>query len=220
MRLIDGPKAFEEAFEVSRETVERLELYARLLKQWQKAVNLVAPTTLDHIWHRHFADSAQLLRLAPPDARTWADLGSGAGFPGLVVAIMGAGPRRDCKITLVESDQRKAAFLREAARRTATPVHILSTRIESRETQQSVGCVDVLSARALAPLPRLLALAAPMFGSSTLGLFLKGQDIEGEISAARQAWDFDAELTPSLTAEGAFVARVRRIAAKSEGFRS
>ncbi len=136
--IVRGPEDFATAFNVSRETIARLEVYEALLRQWQKAVNLVAPGTLDAVWHRHFADSAQLLPLAPPGARSWIDLGSGAGFPGLVVAILlagnaettlssplrgGAGESPDGSnsmaphVTLIESDTRKAAFLREVVRK-------------------------------------------------------------------------------------------------------
>ena len=148
---IRTPDDFAAAFHVSRETVGRLETYERLLRQWQKAVNLVAPASLDAVWHRHFADSAQLLRLAPAEALHWIDLGSGAGFPGLVIAILladaasspsprkrGEGTRRP-RVTLIESDTRKAAFLREVARQTAIPagvaVDILSIRAESVRTR-------------------------------------------------------------------------------------
>ena len=126
---ITTPEDFARAFGVSRETLERLETYEALLKQWQKTINLVAPSTLSDIWHRHFADSAQLLALAPPGAERWLDLGSGAGFPGLVLAILLA-ERGHGRVTLIESDTRKAAFLGEVARRVGVAVDILGTRIE------------------------------------------------------------------------------------------
>jgi len=213
---IDGPGAFAAAFGVSRETAERLIAYERLLRQWQKAVNLVAPGTLPQVWLRHFADSAQLWRLVPADARSLVDLGSGAGFPGLVLAIL-RGDRPAPRVTLIESDLRKAAFLREVARQTATPVEILSTRIENPETHRKVGRVDVVTARALAPLSRLLGLAVPFFGPSTVGLFLKGRGIEREISDARAAWQFELDLVPSMTDAHGHVAVVRGVAAKMEG---
>ena len=228
---IRGPEDFAAAFNVSRETIARLATYEALLRQWQKAVNLVAPSTLDAIWHRHFADSAQLLPLAPA-AQTWVDLGSGAGFPGLVVAIlladrcvtlpispmrlraMGRGdpaaedgePRAAPRVTLIESNARKCAFLREVVRQTGisapatgVAVDILSTRIETAATQASLHAPDVVSARALAPLDKLLALAAPLFSSSTVGLFLKGRDAAAELKAAESLWNFNVELVPSRT---------------------
>jgi 16S rRNA (guanine527-N7)-methyltransferase len=213
---IDGPDEFQRAFSVSRETTDRLVLYEALLGQWQKAVNLVAPKTLTEIWHRHFADSAQLARLVPPNAQNLLDLGSGGGFPGLVLAIvlMERGPLR---VTLVESDTRKAAFLREVARQTGVPVDILPMRIENSETQRRVGQVDVVTVRALAPLSRLLGLAAPFFAPRTVGLFLKGRDLHGEISEAREGWRFDVELVASLTDAQGQIAVVRNVAAKTEG---
>jgi len=216
-RRIDGPEAFQQAFAVSRETVERLVRYEALLRQWQKAVNLVAPRTLSDIWHRHFADSAQLARLVPDDAETLLDLGSGGGFPGLVLALVLMERKQRLRVMLVESDTRKAAFLREVARQTGVPVDILPMRIEKTETQRRVGQVDVVTVRALAPLSRLLGLAAPYFAPRTVGLFLKGRELHGEISEARAGWHFDVELVPSLTDPEGQIAVVYNVAAKTEG---
>lgn len=130
---ITTPEDFARAFGVSRETLGRLETYEALLKQWQRTINLVAPSTLSDIWHRHFANSAQLLDLAPPRAEHWLDLGSGAGFPGLVLAILLA-ERGHGRVTLIESDTRKVAFLGEVARRVGVAVDIRGTRIEKSAT--------------------------------------------------------------------------------------
>jgi 16S rRNA (guanine527-N7)-methyltransferase len=213
---IDGPEAFARAFGVSRETLGRLETYADLLAHWQKAVNLVAPSTLGDVWHRHFADSAQLAQWVPGAAGRLADLGSGAGFPGLVLAIVLA-ERSAPAVTLVESDTRKVAFLREVARMTGTPVDILPARIESAETHGRIGSVDVVTVRALAPLRRLLRLAAPYFAADTIGLFLKGRDVSREIEEARGDWQFALELRPSSTDAGGRVAVIRNLAARTEG---
>lgn len=194
---IDGPDAFAAAFDVSRETIARFKCYEAVLRQWQKAVNLVAPATLDDIWHRHFADSAQLCALAPT-ARSWLDLGSGAGFPGMVIAIMLAN-RADISVSLVESNARKCAFLRETARKTDTVVEIRCARIESLANADMVEAPDIVTARALAPLPKLLDLAMPCFGLRTTGLFLKGRGVDEELEAAQQEFLFDAELHPSRT---------------------
>jgi 16S rRNA (guanine527-N7)-methyltransferase len=205
---------FARAFGVSRETAAKFESYAALLKQWQKAVQLVAPSTLDTIWARHFADSAQLWSLAPPNIQTWADLGSGAGFPGLVIAILAcdaASTRPGLRVTLIESDTRKAAFLREVARQTGCPVDILGTRIELPSTRDKVGPVEVVSARALAPLTELFRLALPFWQPATLGLFLKGRDAEKEVEAARVGWTFELELKPSLTDPAARIVCVRNL---------
>lgn len=218
---IKSARDFAKAFSVSRETLDRLSLYEALLRKWQRTINLVAPSTLDDIWGRHFADSAQLLALAPPDARRWLDLGSGAGFPGLVLAILLAG-RDGATMTLIESDSRKAAFLREVGRQTGVAVDILCERIEKTATQAKVvsretaasGKWDVITARALAPLPRLFDLAAPYFSQQTVGLFLKGREAEAEIAAAQSGWMFSFELHQSLTDGAGQVVLVRALQAK------
>jgi len=221
-QIISGPDDFAAAFNVSREAIASLATYERLLRRWQKTVNLVATSTLGSTWHRHFADSAQLVALAPA-ARTWVDLGSGAGFPGLVVAILLADkPGADAaRVSLIESDTRKCAFLREVVRQTAISgriaVDILSTRIENVATQASLPKPDVVMARALAPLDKLLALAAPLSPPPTVGLYLKGKDAAAEVDAARTAWTFEAELIPSLTELEARVVVVRQLEAKNEG---
>ncbi len=207
---IRGPNDFEKAFSVSRETLDRLKIYESLLQRWQKTINLVAPSTLDQIWGRHFADSAQILALAPPELKTWVDLGTGAGFPGLVVATLLA-PKAQTKVTLVESDSRKAAFLREAAREMAVPVDILPLRIEAAATRVSLRRAGVISARALAPLPRLLALARPFCSTQTVCLFLKGREANRELQAAESEWIFESELVPSLTDPEGRVVIVRNL---------
>ncbi len=213
---IATPEDFARAFGVSRETLERLQTYESLLKQWQRTINLVAASTLDDTWHRHFADSAQLLALAPPAAEHWLDLGSGAGFPGLVLAIL-LKERGHGRVTLIESDTRKAAFLAEVARRTGAAVDIRGTRIEKSATQAKLAPVDVVTARALAPLPRLLDLSTPFFSGPTIGLFLKGREAEAEVEAAKKLWDFESELHPSLTDSGGRIVVIRALNAKTEG---
>lgn len=228
-KIVDSA-SFAAATKVSRETLERLNLYESLLRVWQKRINLVANATLEELWGRHFFDSAQLLPLIPAEARSFVDLGSGGGFPGLVLAIMMAdldrsGERSDGgvaagaanvrservrRVVLVESDQRKGAFLREVARQCGVAVEILSARIENPETQVRLGQVDCVTARALAPLDRLLGLAAPLFGERTVGLFLKGQSATAEVEAARATWAFDVSVVPSATAADASVLVIRR----------
>ena len=215
-RAITGPSQFAEAFDVSRETLNRLDLYARLLAQWQKAVNLVSAKTLPEVWHRHFADSAQLLRFAP-DAKRWIDIGSGAGFPGLVVAILLA-ERGEARVTLVESDARKCAFLREVARQSGITVDIVDERIESFSTRGRISetAVDVISARALAPLDRLLELSSALFSRNTLGLFLKGRELRSELDEAQRRWAFDCTVVPSLTDASGQILQVRALRARTE----
>ncbi len=162
---------------VSRETLDRLASHLDLLRRWQKRINLVGTATLCDPWRRHMLDSAQLAPLVPAGARL-ADLGSGAGFPGLVLAILRGGP-----VHLIESDARKAAFLREAVRITGAPVEVHNARAEQLDLK-----ADIVTARACAPLDRLLGLALPLLASGGLCLFLKGARVEEEVSEARAAW--------------------------------
>jgi 16S rRNA (guanine527-N7)-methyltransferase len=206
LAFIDGPESFAEAFKVPRETILKLTRYTERLERWQKSTNLVGPSALSALWSRHFADSAQLCTLAP-ESRLWLDLGSGAGFPGLVIAVLQAGVP-EFRMHLVESNRKKCAFLAEVARETQAPVDIHMMRIEElAETDQSLR-PDVVCARALAPLPRLFELAAPFFGEGTRGLFLKGREANTEIEAARPGWDFAFRLIPSLTDKNASIVEV------------
>jgi 16S rRNA (guanine527-N7)-methyltransferase len=214
---IDSAEAFQEAFGVSRETLDRLRIYEGLLKSWQRAVNLVSPATLDEIWHRHFADSAQLLSRAPEGGKIWIDLGSGGGFPGLVLAILLAEKNPDARMTLVESDSRKAAFLGEVSRKTGVAVEIRCERIEKCATHAKSQIKDVISARALAPLSKLLGLVLPIFSPHTVALFPKGRDAEAEVLEARQQFAFDCTLFPSLTDAQARIVALRNLAVKTEG---
>lgn len=213
--IIAGPDDFARAYDVSRETIDRLETYASLLRQWQTRINLVAPATLETLWQRHMADSAQLLTLAPRSP-TWLDLGSGAGFPGLVIAIMGAADGAP-SVTLVESDTRKCAFLREVARHCGIAVDIRNARIETVATQDILGPFGVVSARALAPLPRLLELAAPFLGPGSTAVFPKGRDVEQELAEARRTWCLDATLVPSRTEQAARIVLIRGKPSSKEG---
>lgn len=218
--LVTTPEEFANYFEISRETLELLKIYEETLRHWQKTINLVAPSTVESIWQRHFADSAQLLRLAPENVQSWVDLGSGAGFPGMVVAILLAGkrpPGANAIVRLFESDARKAAFLGEIARKTSVAVDIIHGRIELSSTQSNFGAVEIVSARALAPLERLLGLSCRFFGTDTIGLFPKGREVEREIDTARKHWDFDVRLEQSLTDKEGRIAVIRQLAAKSKG---
>jgi 16S rRNA (guanine527-N7)-methyltransferase len=206
---IRGPEDFAEVFNVARETIHRLERYAALLAHWQKSTNLVASATLPRLWSRHFADSAQIRGLAP-EARLWLDLGSGAGFPGLVVAILQTG-QPGFRMHLVESNQKKCAFLAEVVRETKAPVDIHAMRIEQLGESARRLRPDVVSARALAPLPRLFELAQPFFGPETRGLFLKGREAEAEVEAAMVAWDFAATLHQSLTSADSHIVEARAL---------
>lgn len=183
-------EAFAAEFDVPRGTLDRLTAYEALLRKWTPRINLVAKSTLDDLWTRHFRDSAQLAALAGP-AETWADLGSGGGFPGLVVAML----RPDTHVTLVESDQRKATFLRAVARETDTPATVIAKRIEDVDPLAT----QVLSARALAPLPALLTFAERHLAPGGIALFPKGATWRDEVAKALESWRFDCEEYPSQT---------------------
>jgi 16S rRNA (guanine527-N7)-methyltransferase len=194
---------------VSRETWERLEQFVELLLKWQNSTNLVASSTLPRVWTRHIADSLQLLALAP-DARTWIDLGAGAGFPGLVIAcalakIPGA------EVHLVESNQKKASFLREAARSLSLPAIVHAQRIEDFVVESGQS-FDVVTARALAPLDRLIGYAIPLLKTGAVGLFPKGQDVGAELTQAAKSWSIEAELVPSKTDPHGRIVVVRHVA--------
>ena len=209
---LDGPQSFARAYNVSRETLEHFQIYEKLLRQWQMRFNLVASSTIDDIWHRHMGDSAQLLQLVfnktnQLDSGNWLDLGSGAGFPGLVIAILMA-ERPDFKIHLVESRSRKCAFLHEVARQTKTSVEIHRCRIETLASTSRLDKVEVVSARAVAPLTGLLELAVPFMGPETRGLFLKGAEAEREIDDARKSWDFSLRRVASRTAHNSVILEI------------
>jgi 16S rRNA (guanine527-N7)-methyltransferase len=193
---------------VSRETTERLTNYAALLRAWNPKINLVSRQTLADLEHRHFADSAQLLGHAPPGAATWVDLGSGGGFPGLVVAILAAELRPDLHVTLIESDQRKAVFLRTVAQRTGISATVLAERIEA---VPPLG-TDVLSARALAPLAALLDHAERHLRPGGTALFPKGASWRAELEEALERWRFDCENLPSATSPDGVILKLGEIA--------
>jgi 16S rRNA (guanine527-N7)-methyltransferase len=196
-----------DALNVSRETNDRLSLLESELRRWQAIKNLVGPGTLDQIWERHIVDSLQLLELAP-DAKTWLDLGSGAGFPGLVLAI--AGFERGLQVDLVESNSRKCAFLRHIVRLTGVRAKVHEARLEA-VIPSFVGKTDVVSARALASLTKLLEWAEPMLKTGTTGLFPKGRDVESELTEAMESWTFNAEILPSRTDADARILRITSI---------
>lgn len=193
---------------VSRETAARLDVFVALLLRWQRAVQLVAASAAADLWTRHVADSLQLLELAPA-AKSWADLGSGGGFPGLVIAIA-LQDRPGAIVHLIESDQRKAAFLREAARVTGAPARIHAGRIESVAEQLAPG-LEIVTARALAPLPRLIEMGWPFFAKGAKGLFLKGQHVDKELTEATKSWNIQSKIVPSRTDTHGKIVVVERV---------
>ncbi|MHA1529488.1 MAG: 16S rRNA (guanine(527)-N(7))-methyltransferase RsmG [Alphaproteobacteria bacterium] len=198
------PAELSRSLDVSRETCARLEAYIALLTRWNARINLISPATVDTVWARHVADSAQLFDLAPATATSWVDLGSGGGFPGLVVAALAAEKAPGLCITLVESNTRKAAFLAAAAREMGLAVTIEPRRAEALPTRP----YDVVSARALAPLGRLCGVAHRFSGPGTVFLFPKGAGLDLELTAATAAWHIHAERIASRTDPEATVLRI------------
>lgn len=189
-----GREEVARTFDVSRETMERLDVYAGMLRKWAPRINLVSRDTLDDLWHRHIADSAQLWRLRPLHDGLWLDLGSGAGFPGLVVAALAA-DHPNVRFRLVESDARKSAFLLSVVREAALSAEVVTERIEALPPQLA----DVVSARALTSLAGLLAMTEKHRRPGGIGLFPKGRTVHKEIDEAQKTWRFTPRLHPSLT---------------------
>jgi 16S rRNA (guanine527-N7)-methyltransferase len=206
---------------VSRETEARLDRFIDLLRLWQTRTNLVAPSTLPTIWTRHVSDSLQLVRLAPT-ARVWVDLGSGAGFPGVVVACALA-ETPQARIHLIERNAKKASFLREALRVTKAPGEVHLANIEN-SVDRIVGSVDCITARAVAPLNQLIGLAEPWVRRGAKALFLKGQDVEAELTEATKYWKIRPNLHASQTGGQGWIVELadiepRNLSAKTRGFR-
>lgn len=186
---------FKLHYDVSRETIERLEVYAAELARWNARINLIAPSTVQFFWQRHILDSAQLLALSPKSTTKWTDLGSGGGLPGLVVAILSKEVCSQRQIICIESDKRKSVFLSTVSRQLDLNVRVLTQRIESAESTQA----ETLSARALAPLETLLSFAEKHLDPHGLALFPKGAQVMSEIARAKKNWRFDIETFPSKT---------------------
>lgn len=197
------PEGFRSATNVSRETLDRLTIYADLLRAWQPRINLVGPSTLADLWRRHMLDSAQIAPLVPDNTRSLVDLGSGAGFPGLVLAIMGVAE----KVHLVESDARKCAFLREVAARTETSIDLHNVRIEHGPTMKA----DVITARALAPMKKLLPLVEPYVTPTTTCLFHKGARADDELTEVGKLWIMRADRLVSVTDANAVILRITEL---------
>jgi 16S rRNA (guanine527-N7)-methyltransferase len=194
---------------VSRETLDRLDRFVALLLAWQQHTNLISRSSVPTLWTRHIADSLQLVGLAPSTARAWVDLGSGGGFPGLVVACALA-DTEGARVHLVESTGKKATFLREAAHAIGVPAIVHGERIEDF-VDKTGESFDVVTARALAPLPDLLGMAYPLLKSGALGLFPKGQDVAVELTAAAKYWKIQSSLIRSRTDSKGQIVMVRGI---------
>lgn len=188
--------------QVSHEARAKFQAYAALLKEWNEKFNLVAASTLPQLWRRHFLDSAQLFPLLPPKARRLVDLGSGAGFPGLVLSIMGVP-----EVHLIESVGKKATFLRAVVQELGLNAVVHQARIESVRDLQ----VDVVTARALTALPTLLSLAKPFMTKETVGLFLKGEKAEAELTQAHKYWTFVCNKNQSLSDPSGMVLQISEL---------
>jgi 16S rRNA (guanine527-N7)-methyltransferase len=193
---------------VSRETGARLDRYVALLLEWQAKTNLVAPSTLPNLWTRHISDSLQLLSLAPP-AKVWVDLGSGGGFPGVVLACALA-DAPGATVHLIERNAKKAAFLREALRVTSSSGTVHLSDIED-SVDRVVGSVDCVTARAVAPLHQLIGFAEPLVRKGAKALFLKGQDVEAELTTATKYWNIEPKLHSSRTGGQGWIVEFDRI---------
>ncbi len=204
MRENEAISLLRRHIDVSRETIERLVIYEKLLKKWNKTINLVSPQTLNEIWTRHFLDSAQIWQLRPQAAQSWLDLGSGGGFPGLVIAVLAAETAPQMPVGLVESDARKSAFLLQAGVAMGISPKIHVERAEYLAPQAA----DVVSARALAPLDKLLGYSARHLKMGGCCLFSKGESVETELTEARKYWTFEVQKTPSLTDSGGVILRI------------
>jgi 16S rRNA (guanine527-N7)-methyltransferase len=193
---------------VSRETAARLDRFVAVLLRWQEITHLIAPSTVPTLWTRHIADSLQLLDLAP-DAKIWVDLGTGGGFPGLVIAcaLHGAVGR---VVHLVEGSTKKAAFLNEAVAATDAPAVVHAVRME-KFVESFVGKADIVTARAVSPLNLLLGQCQPLLVQGTVGLFPKGQDVEAELTEASKCWKMTADLVPSRTDPKARIVMIRAL---------
>ncbi|MEM7619100.1 MAG: 16S rRNA (guanine(527)-N(7))-methyltransferase RsmG [Pseudomonadota bacterium] len=228
IRHIQNAIDFAQAFGVSRETIEKLEQYEALLKLWQKSKNLIANSTINDIWHRHFADSAQLLQHIPKSTKNLVDIGSGAGFPALVLAILMQDSQAATKsfqntaLHLVESNTKKCAFLQEVARKldlsskshtnSIAFVEIHNCRIETLHESAQHMSIDCVTARALASLDKLLGLTHPFLQQNTELVFLKGRDTEKEIQNAKKIWRFEYEDCLSMTETAGTIIKITNVA--------
>lgn len=207
MSASDGQVAFQNAVNVSRETIERLETYESLLQKWNPVINLVSQSTLPQIWTRHFLDSAQFWALRPANVKSWLDLGSGGGFPGLIIAILAAEQHPNLSIGLVESDARKASFLLKVSQETGISPKIHVERAEKLPATRS----DIVSARALAPINKVFEYVARHSGENTTCLLAKGENHEIELTEARKYWKFDLEKISSITDASGVILKIERL---------
>lgn len=201
-------RALLDQLNVSRETIERLEKFEEVLLKWNPRINLVSKSSLADLWQRHIVDSVQVFTCVEDAGESWVDIGSGGGFPGIVVAIMAAERSPKTKVTLIESDQRKSAFLRTAARECGVSISVLTERIEQAVPQNA----DILSARAVADLDALLEFSQRHLAVGGTAVFPKGVNWKKEVDKAAQRWRFDVEPITSLTETEAVILKIKGVA--------
>ena len=193
---------FQKLTGVSRETLDKFSTYVALLEKWQKAINLVSKKSLMDVWERHVLDSYQILKFAPKDNGVWIDMGSGAGFPALIVAMAG-----DFEVHVIESDHRKCQFMRDVSRETSTPITIHTKRIDAVEPFPAA----VISARALASLEKLLEFSTNFATPDTVYIYLKGQDVDAELTQAAKCWSMETIKHQSLSSSEGSVLELRNV---------
>lgn len=205
--------AFQNSFDVSRETMDLLDRYVELIVKWNKSINLVSKTTISDIWDRHIADSAQLFSLVDIyNIEKWLDVGSGGGLPGIVIAILAKEKIKEAKVVLVESDSRKCAFLRTVTRDLGLNVEVIEDRIEAISPVKA----DVVSARAFAGLDKLMELSSRHGKADAVCLFLKGQTHNAELTLAQESWNIEVESLQSMTDSSARILKIKGITRADE----
>jgi len=202
--MLFSKENFAASFDVSRETLERMEAYEEILKKWNPKINLVSRDSLADTWHRHFADSAQIWKQIPMSAKIWLDFGSGAGFPALVNAVIAKEKNPSLEFILVESDQRKCAFLISASTVLGLKTRVISSRIEAIPSLKA----DIITARAVATLDKLLGFSALHAHNSTVLLFPKGISYESELTAAKEHWHIREKVIPSMTDSNSVILKI------------
>jgi len=202
-----GPAEIAELFNVSRESLEKLQIYADLLEKWQRRINLIGPQEMPRLWSRHIADALQLLEYIPDEVTCAVDLGTGAGIPGVILAVVLE--QKMFHVNLVESNGKKAAFLREAVRQLEISADVHCKRIETLYGEAWVKDVEIVFARALAPLPKLMDLAAPFVEKSKKMLLLKGLDVDSELTETTKCWNIEYQKYPSRTHAGGCILNIK-----------
>lgn len=210
---MDDRARFLAACDVSHETLRDLDAYAELLAKWQASINLVGPRTMAALWSRHILDSYQVVSLIPENCDKIVDFGSGGGLPGLIIAIAMKARRRG-QVALIESNGKKASFLRIAAQTLGLPVTVHQQRIE--DAVSTLGAVDVVTARALAELGQLLKWSAPLLKTGAVALFHKGRDLDKEIAEAALSWRFTCARVPSVVESGSWIVQVKDLSPRTQ----